>query len=401
MKKHSILTSILIIVMWLSMTVGGTYAMFATESKVNVAITLGKVDVEAYLKKEPTLSSTLGSNLSQTTAEYNEEKNAIEVNNMVPGDQVNFTISVVNKSTVSVKYQEFVIIQGDVGVGDKFIVEAMNKTLEGIAEHKSPTWTTIEPSTDKETPFMEVPVTVTFPADPDVMIFDGEEQGKSIAITFGVRAVQANAYTGPDAIITKYEEADLPVRNPIKGNMGGITFPDAPDEITVESAWTFETTDTPDTVIDSPYKGWICDFLIECNGDVALGELGLWGAYGGMDFAFANPIALPEGQSLFMLTSVGMPLTYEDICTGVVKFDCGVFRGLVTPQMKGKKITVSLCLINPVAAEQLINDVASMPGNENKPQEELILEVMKKDNWIKYANTGDVLFANQTSYTFE
>lgn len=60
MKKHSILTSILIIVMCLSMTVGGTYAMFATESKVNVAITLGKVDVEAYLKGDIKLSSSYG-----------------------------------------------------------------------------------------------------------------------------------------------------------------------------------------------------------------------------------------------------------------------------------------------------------------------------------------------------
>lgn len=295
MKKHSILTSILIIIMCLSMTVGGTYAMFATESKVNVAITLGKVDVEAYLKGDIKLSSSYGYNLPETIANYNEETKQIEVSNMVPGDQIDFTISVINKSTVSAKYQVFVKIQGDDAVNGKFEVKALGKTITGAIDYEDPTWTDIEPSTDSE-PFIDVPVSVALPTD-DVMSFDGEEQGKNIAITFGVRAVQGNAYTGPDAIITRYEEADLPVKNPITGTWGAgaITFPEAPEEITVESAWTFEATDTPETVMDSPYKGWICDFLIECDGDVALGELGLWGKYGAFDFAFANPIALPKG----------------------------------------------------------------------------------------------------------
>lgn len=101
-----------------------------------------------------------------------------------------------------------------------------------------------------------------------------------------------------------------------------------------------------------------------------------------------------------MLTSVGMPLTYEYICTSVKKFDCGVFRGLVAPQMKGKKITVSLCLINPVAAEQLIYEITGKTNVNEISMEEMLL-IMKRENWIKCANTGDVLFANQTSYTFE
>ena len=199
MKKHSILTSILIFVMCLSMTVGGTYAMFATESKVNVAITLGKVDVEAYLKGDIKLSSSYGYNLPETIANYNEETKQIEVSNMVPGDQIDFTISVINKSTVSAKYQVFVKIQGDDAVNGKFEVKALGKTITGAIDYEDPTWTDIEPSTDSE-PFIDVPVSVALPTD-DVMSFDGEEQGKNIAITFGVRAVQGNAYTGPDATV--------------------------------------------------------------------------------------------------------------------------------------------------------------------------------------------------------
>ena len=100
-----------------------------------------------------------------------------------------------------------------------------------------------------------------------------------------------------------------------------------------------------------------------------------------------------------MMTSVGMPLTYYDICTSVKEFDCGVFRCFEGEQMKGKTITVSLCLINPEVAEELINEVASKPENQGKLEEEILMEVMRKENWAKYIGT-DVLIANQTAYKF-
>ncbi len=301
-------------------------------------------------------------------------------------------ISVINKSSVTAKFQTRVAVLDEDGIFDAINVTAWGETMSG--EHVG-SWMQFAPSENAETPIMEVPVTVSLPNSDTYTI---GVQGKNLSIVFSVIAVQGNAYTGPTANITKYTQEQLPVRNPITGNLGGITFPEAPEEITVESAWSFATLDTEETVQTSQYKDWVCDFIIECDKEVALGELGLWGTYGGMDFAFANPYALSEGQSLFMMTSVGMPVTYEYICSEVKVFDCGVFRGLVAPQMKGKKITVSLCLINPDYAMELINEVANEFPEYNET--EILFEVMKKSRWEK-AIGKDVLIANKTEYIFE
>ena len=49
MKKKILLTSILSVVMCLSLIVGATLALFGSESKKNIAVTSGKVEVEANI----------------------------------------------------------------------------------------------------------------------------------------------------------------------------------------------------------------------------------------------------------------------------------------------------------------------------------------------------------------
>jgi hypothetical protein len=99
-----------------------------------------------------------------------------------------------------------------------------------------------------------------------------------------------------------------------------------------------------------------------------------------------------------MLTSVGLPQDYYNICTMVKEFACGVFRGLEGEQMKGKTITVSLCLINLDYVGQLIYDVTGKTDIGQVTFDEM-LQVMKKENWAGAIGTN-VLIANQTSYTF-
>lgn len=266
-------------------------------------------------------------------------------------------------------------------------------------ERYATSWETI--SVDAETKI--VPVTIELPDTADNKYLD-----KSCVITYTVEAIQGNAYTGPDAVITRYSDTKLKdeLTNipPLTDDWGGIPFPDhLTENIDVEAAWTFTAVDTPETVLESPYKEWICDFVIECDDAVEYGELGLWGEYGGMSFAFGNPYTLSKGQTLFMLTSVGLPQTYKEICTSVINFDCGVFRGAfaepkdgVEP-MKGKTVSVSLCLINPEYAGQLAYDLTGKTM-DNLSLDELLL-VMRKENWESAIGT-DVLIANQTQYYF-
>ena len=396
-KKNSIISSFVTIAMCASLVAGGTYALFTSESAVNIAVTSATVNVQATIG-ELTLSSTVGGVttagvdgkwVNGGTAKVDGDK--ITLDKMTPGDTVSFEITVTNYSDVAVKARTVYHAEGEL-FGDGGLV------VDGFGEVQNTgvtLWKTLAAASETGSVVETYSVSITLPEDAG-----NKYQNKTAAIQFGVEAVQGNAYTGPDAIVTRYEEADLPMRNP-EDEFFGVQFPEAPDTVTVEAAWTFKATDTDETIVDSPYKDWICDFVIECDGgDVALGELGLWGKYGFFDLAFANPIELPEGQSLFMLTSVGMPFTYEAICTEVKEFDCGVFRGLAGEQMKNKKITVSLCLINPEVAEDLIEEVASRVENQDKEQDEILLEVMKKENWAKYIGTG-VLIANQTSYYFE
>lgn len=396
-KKNIIISSCLTIALCASMIVGSTFALFTSESKVNIAVTSGKVSVVASVDESSVETKQLydtayeagANNMYEGVATFTDEGLTLE--KFVPGDGIKFNLVVENQSTVSVKYRTIVACENDQGLFDGLVVNIGENNLYDGERHVAE-WSMLAVDSQDEI----VPISIELPETAG-----DEYQDKSCTISYMVEAVQGNAYTGPDAVVDRWEESELPEITPISGNMGGIQFPAAPNKITLEAAWTFKATDTPTTVQTSPYKNWICDFVIECDGDIALGELGLWGSYPNFgSLAFANPIALPEGQSLFMMTSVGMPLTYEMICTDVRTFDCGVFRGLVNPQMQGKTVTVSLCLINPEVAEELINEVASKPENQGKGQEEILLEVMKKENWAKYIGT-DVLIANQTSYFFE
>ncbi|MBR2322026.1 MAG: hypothetical protein IKA54_00315 [Clostridia bacterium] len=419
MKKHSILTSILIIVMCLSMTVGGTYAMFATESKVNVAITLGKVDVEAYLKGDIKLSSSYGYNLPETIANYNEETKQIEVSNMVPGDQIDFTISVVNKSTVSAKYQVFVKIQGDDAVNGKFEVKALGNTITGAIDYEDPTWTDIEPSTDSE-PFIDVPVSVALPTD-DVMSFDGEEQGQNIAITFGVRAVQGNVYFGPTAQITDIPETSYPEFNDQEMMLldGTNGFPALPEEVVIESLWEFKATETVEEAQAGEYSTWLGDFLIETDKDIGLGQLGLMGQLPNFSWfngwiSFANPVELKAGQSLPMLTTgfqlmgigdIIANMQYPAICE-LETFNCGVFRTKNEADyeagLKGATITVKLVLFDGEHASSVINKLMT-EGIEGVgvplTEQEALAEIMNIDTYFTWGKTIHVV--SQTIYTFE
>lgn len=394
MKKNIIISSFVTIALCLSLIMGATFALFTSESKVNIAVTSGKVSVVANIDEDSVQTKQLydteytqgATNMYEGSATFGAEGLTLE--KFVPGDGIKFNIVVKNESTVSVKYRTIIYCENNNGLFEGLEVSIDDGGLYDGNEVKSE-WSMLAVGSENKI----VPIVIELPEG-----VGNEYQGKTCTISYIVEAVQGNAYTGPDAIITRYSQENLPVREPISGYVGGITFPAAPDQITVEAAWTFAATDTTETVKDSPYKDWICDFVIECDSEVALGELGLWGAYGGMDFAFANPLALPEGQSLFMMTSVGYLLTYETICTDVKVFDCGVFRGLIDPQMKDKTVTVSLCLINPEYAQKLIKEVSE--ENPNLNDEELLLEVMKKSRWEGAVGT-DVLIANKTTYTFE
>lgn len=404
MKKKTLLSSIIAIIVCASIMCGSTFALFTSESKVNVAVSSASVKVTATVS-DPLLDSELGSNLPETTATLSDNK--VTVTNMVPGDIVSFKISVFNESTVTVKYRACFEVTADSELADALEITANmgdgEKSLKGVDKKKTD-WEVLTPG-DATVAVKEIPITISLPQETDNLY-----QAKTLEFSFLVEAVQGNAYTGPEAIIERFAESALPdLENDVMiklggGSQWGIDWPVMPTQAEVEAAWTFTATDDATTVQESPYKDWICDFIIESSAPIAKGELGLMGKYNswgnGEWLAFTNPLELADGQALPMLTSTltrinGMAVTYEMICTDVIAFDCGVFRGLAGDQMSGKSITVSLVLIDTDYALGLIEDLVIGGMTEDAA----MAEIMNIDEYFTYGE--NILVASKTTYNFD
>ena len=124
MKKRFILTSILTIAMCVSLIAGATYALFTSESKVNVAVTSGKVEVVSSLGD--VVTSSMGTEQAEGmfanggTAEVRDE--TLALNNITPGDKAVVAISVTNESTVTAKYRVRLVGSGDADLVDQLLV---------------------------------------------------------------------------------------------------------------------------------------------------------------------------------------------------------------------------------------------------------------------------------------
>ena len=107
MKKKLLLTSILSIVMCFSLICGATFALFTSESKVNIAVTSGTVKIEATLAENVELYSNgvaqQGTFANGGTASVSGQHATFD--NFMPGDKAVFNIKVKNYSDVAIMYR--------------------------------------------------------------------------------------------------------------------------------------------------------------------------------------------------------------------------------------------------------------------------------------------------------
>ena len=175
MKNRIIISSILTIALCLSMIAGSTFALFTSESKVNVAVTSGEVKVVATASNLK-YTSDLGSTLGQAT--LSDKADSITVEGFTPGDRVSFDITVANESTVAINYRTVVTISDE--LAPALEVSFDDEKSEG---HKS-AWTKLDAGTDPE----KVTVSIYFP-DADN---NNDYMGKTCNISYVVEAVQGN-----------------------------------------------------------------------------------------------------------------------------------------------------------------------------------------------------------------
>ena len=216
MKKKVLLSSILTIALCLCLIAGSTFALFTSQSKVNVAVTAGKVNVVATINSELKTWS-----LGQTEADARTDGTFVNggtaviqsgelvISRMTPGDVVKFTIDVANNSDVAIQYR--VLAKSTLGgsaidLSDALVTATTVNGTEYVME---------KVDKDFETPYFvvqapggvgdaiaSITVVVTFPNGNPENTVDGEGnitaygdnhyQTAEAKIAFTVEAVQYN-----------------------------------------------------------------------------------------------------------------------------------------------------------------------------------------------------------------
>ena len=191
-KSSIILTSLGAIAIAGSLIAGSTYALFTSESKTNIAVTSGTVDVTATItdllayspteiKSDGTISvaENAANNTEATKVFANNgtaalDGNKLKLSNMTPGDKVTFNIKITNNSNVSAKYRT--IVSSD----DGELFDGLEFKIGNDYGVAYSSWSTAESTT--------LDCYVELPADAE-----NEYQGKTCEIYFTVEAVQGNA----------------------------------------------------------------------------------------------------------------------------------------------------------------------------------------------------------------
>lgn len=188
MKKRMLLSSIMMIVLCISLISGATSALFTSESKTNIAISSGKVEIEAFVENLAlySMDKPFDQNFENGgTASY--ENGVLTIEKMSPGDKVEFEIKVTNSSNVDIQYRLNWKAEGE--LEEVLVAKANDKELENIAWTK---WS--KDAAEKE---IVIKVSVELP-----VVISNEYQDKSCNIIFSVEAVQGNV------TITDFDKID-------------------------------------------------------------------------------------------------------------------------------------------------------------------------------------------------
>lgn len=181
MKKTNkrIVSSVASIALCASLVVGGSYALFTSESEVNVAVTSGTVKVVASVNEGSLKTYSMGE--AQTAGKFENggtagfnEYSQLELSLMTPGDKAEFTVDIANESNVAIQYRvSFGVTGGLADVLDCSATNADNTWVYAEAKEQIPS----------------VAVTVELPES----VGDTYQSITDTVVTVKVEAVQGNA----------------------------------------------------------------------------------------------------------------------------------------------------------------------------------------------------------------
>lgn len=205
--------------MCVSLAAGATFALFTSQSKVNITVSSGKVQVLAEITdfsvysptsistdeaegnpivdaknaatevtQDGTVYSGIFYNKGTATLDTAKDAGAITLNNMTPGDKVTFTLTLKNESNVKVKYRT-TVAHGENSATD--LLKALVFNIGGITVESSTIWKSLDPAdSDDDKNIAVYECSIELPTS-----VNNDYQDKSCEIYFLVEAIQGNAET--------------------------------------------------------------------------------------------------------------------------------------------------------------------------------------------------------------
>ena len=158
MKKKVLLSSILTIALCLSLIAGSTYALFTSQDSVNIAVTAGKVSMEASIanvklwsvKGDPAGTDAIDENGNTYTYEDQTANNMflntgtakfdageLTIDRITPGDKVEFEITGTNGSDVTILVRYTIKVSSDEGIAKGMILKVGTTEYEGVTSYTS------------------------------------------------------------------------------------------------------------------------------------------------------------------------------------------------------------------------------------------------------------------------
>ncbi|MBO5223931.1 MAG: InlB B-repeat-containing protein, partial [Clostridia bacterium] len=193
-KAKAILGSAIAIAISTTAVTGATMALFTDKAEVNVAMTAGRVDVDASVSSLKLYSMDQlmpGNEFMNLGRAYLSKPNELILDNITPGDKVEFDISVVNNSNIKTKYRAILAEVGkDNKLMQKLIVKINGKKVDlnddGMIESD---WELLDP-VEVATQIKTISVSIELPVDAN-----NDYMGKVANIRFAVESVQYNGIT--------------------------------------------------------------------------------------------------------------------------------------------------------------------------------------------------------------
>ena len=214
MKKRIILSAVLTMVLCFCLIGGATFALFTSESSVNIAVTSGKVDVEAEIKDLEVYSMDVlqtatdndGNELFENggTAKYDAVNNVLTLDKAAPGDKVVFNIVVTNYSNIDIQYRVTWKATGELEPALKaYTYNENNEKVELTKSNVSWTKWVADPQNNTKTIKVEV----------ELPIAVGDEyQEKAADISFVLEAVQGNGVSY--VVVSTIDDIKEAISNP-------------------------------------------------------------------------------------------------------------------------------------------------------------------------------------------